>query len=128
MEELRRELATASSIILGLQPLGSDRAAVLSPFTFDDGDGFPIVVQRADTGWRLSDEGGSAQHLSYADVDFDQGNRALLIERIARRHGLELEQWELSRELDHPPSVEDVLDFIHALVRVNDVDFLSRES
>lgn len=103
LDELRGELAIGSHLILGLQALGTDRAAVLSPFTFDDVDRFPVVVERRGVGWRLSDEGGSAQHLSYADVDFDKGNRALLIERIARRHGLEFVEWELSRDLDHPP-------------------------
>ncbi len=125
-DELASELRR-TALTFELEPLDSSRVAVLSPFTFDDGDRYPLVIEQSGDHWRLSDEGGGAMHLSYADVAFDKGNRARLIAAVALRHGLSVEDWELTRELSHPPRAADVLDFLHALVRVNDVEFLGRE-
>lgn len=125
--ELAAELEQASGLALSLEPLSTGRAAVLSPFTFDDGDRFPVVITEHDGAWQLSDEGGVALHLSYDDIAFDKGNRALLIAAIAQRHGLVVRDWELLRVVPRPLAAEDVLDFLHALARVNDVEFLARD-
>lgn len=65
LEELERSLRQRLALQFHLEPLGDGRVAILSPFTFDDGDRFPIVLERIGDRWRLTDEGGTVMHLSY---------------------------------------------------------------
>lgn len=127
IEELERTLQERLSLHFRLEPLGNGRIAVLSPFTFDDGDRFPVVLERVGDRWRLTDEGGTVMHLSYMEVPFDEGNRGRLIENVAQRHGLELEDWVLSKTLHDAPDPDALMSFIHAIAQVADVDFLARE-
>lgn len=128
LSELEAELRSRVALGISLEPLGAGRYAVLTPFTFDDGDRFPIVLVQRDGGWRISDEGASIMHLSYDDYAIDEGNRVRLIENIAKRHGLEIVDWTVGRSTSEVPDAEDILDFVHALARISDVgDFLARD-
>ena len=63
-----------------------------SPFTFPDGDHYPIYIsETAAGGVRLSDRGHTLMHVSYDhDVDlFYEGARASLREQIVRESGIE---------------------------------------
>jgi hypothetical protein len=48
-----------------LLPEGIHRYVVSTPFTFDDGDGFTVVLKRDSSGWFLTDEAHTFMHLSY---------------------------------------------------------------
>lgn len=126
LEQLRQRLVGSLPAQFEFEPLGGGRFAVLTPFTFDDGDRFPIVLERHGDGWRISDEGGTALHLSYGDVPFSEGNRALLIENVVARHDLALVDWALTREVSGVPDASDLLGFAHAIAQVADVAFLAR--
>jgi len=42
-----------------------NRYRVFTPFTFDDGDGFSIVLLKNGNGWVITDEGHTFMHMSY---------------------------------------------------------------
>lgn len=129
LSQLEEELRSRLSMAISLEPLGDGRYAVITPFTFDDGDRFPIVLFDQNDGWRISDEGSSVMHLSYDDYAVEEGNRAKLLENIAQRHHLELVDWEFLRDVTGTPTAEDILGFIHAMAQVADVgDFLARDT
>lgn len=128
IERMEEELNRLLALEISLEPIGDQRFAVISPFTFDDGDRFPIVLGRSNGVWRLSDEGGVAMHLSYLDVAFETGNRARLVENIARRHSVHLsDDWVLSKEIGGVIDADALMSFIHAIAQVADIDFLARE-
>lgn len=128
IERMERELKERLALEISLEPIGDRRFAVISPFTFDDGDRFPIVLGSSNGVWRLSDEGGVAMHLSYLDVSFETGNRARLVENIVRRHSVHLsEDWVLSKDLAGEVDADSLMSFIHAIAQVADIDFLARE-
>jgi len=53
----RRFRASVDDSVRVLEEDGEGVYRVLNPFVLDDGDHLPIVLQRIDAGWRLSDEG-----------------------------------------------------------------------
>ena len=72
-----------------------------SPFTFPDGDHYPIhLSETPDGGVKLSDHGHTVLHVSYQhDVDsFYEGARASLREQIVRESGIDEEEGIFSME------------------------------
>ena len=69
---------------------GVVRFRVFTPFQFDDGDSFAIVLKKSGENWILSDEGHTFMHLSYEiDIDsFDKGTRAKIISTILSTFGI----------------------------------------
>src|SRR5438309_1665811 len=68
---------------VSLEPEGSGRYRVLTPFRFEDGDHFSIVLKRDQAGrWFLSDEGHTIMHLSYwlDEKELESGNRHEIIQ------------------------------------------------
>jgi hypothetical protein len=128
LEALEEQLRNRLSLEFRLEPIGDERLAVLTPFTFDDGDRFPIVLQKVNNTWEVTDDGGVVMHLSYLDIPFDEGNRARLVENITRRHDVTLtEDWTLMKSLGNVPDADALMTFIHAVTQVADLDFLARE-
>ena len=101
-----------------------------TPFTFPDGDHYPIYLAETPTGGvRLSDRGHTLMHLSYEhDVDsFYDGARASLREQIVRECGIEEIDGVFTVEAP-PDRIADVLfKFGQALTKIYDLTFLSRE-
>ncbi len=100
-----------------------------APFTFPDGDHYPIYITETGTGSvRLSDQGHTLMHLSYEhDVDaFYNGPRAALREQIIRETGIAEENGVFSTETS-PDGIADALFvFGQALTKIYDLAFLSR--
>ncbi len=101
-----------------------------SPFTFPDGDHFPIYLSETTTGsLKLSDHGHTLMHVSYEhDVElYYEGARASLREQIVRESGIEEVGGIFS--IETPPSqvAEALFMFGQALTKIHDLTFLSRE-
>ena len=101
-----------------------------SPFSFPDGDHFPIYLSEATAGGvKLSDRGHTLMHISYDhDVDaFYGGARATLREQIVRENGMEEEQGVFS--LVTPPDLlaTALFRFGQALTRIYNLTVLSRD-
>ena len=72
-----------------------------SPFTYPDGDHYPIYLSETSSGGvKLSDRGHTLMHVSYEhDVDsFYEGARATLREQIVRESGIDEEDGIFSCE------------------------------
>ena len=55
--ELEREFKRKVSDEIDIEREGIDRYVVYTPFMFDDGDHFVIVLKKHDDQWRFTDEG-----------------------------------------------------------------------
>jgi hypothetical protein len=112
---------------IDLQPEGEGRFLVFTPFRFEDGDHFGIVLKQENGNWILTDEATTLMHLSYQmdEQDLEVGNRAEIIENSL--HGFSVQNRD--GELVIPVAegrFGDAL-YIQAITRVNDISFLSRE-
>jgi hypothetical protein len=65
-----------------LRQEGEGHFLVFTPFRFEDGDHFRIVLKKENDLWILTDEANTLMHLSYEldDQDIDSGNRGEIIE------------------------------------------------
>lgn len=114
-----------------LVPEGVDRYQVFTPFHFDDGDHF-VIVLRKDKKDKvfITDEGHTYMHLSY-DTDLSSlsgGNRNKVIESALEKYGVKEDKGKLTAPIDKMADAGNVLyNFIQCLVSITDVSYLSRE-
>ncbi len=102
---------------------------VSTPFQFDDGDNLSIILKQENDGWVLSDEGHTYFHLTY-DLDEDELQkepRKSVIAKTLKAFQLMDREGELVLKLSKDQYTRDLYSFIHALLRIIDVKFLSRE-
>jgi len=114
---------------IDLQSEGEGRYLVVTPFRFEDGDHFGIVLKKEDGGWILSDEATTLMHLSYEmdDQDLETGNRGEIIEGCLEGFSVRNRGGELIIPVSDGRFGDALFNFVQALTKVNDVSFLSRE-
>ena len=112
-----------------LQAEGEDRFLVVTPFRFEDGDHFGIVLKRENSNWILSDEASTLMHLSYQldDHDIDSGNRGEIIEGSLAGFSVQNRNGELIIPISEGRFGDALFNFVQALTKVTDVSYLSRE-
>lgn len=101
-----------------------------SPFTFPDGDHYPVYLSETASGSvKLSDRGHTLMHISYEhDVDaFYSGVRASLREQIVREYGIDEEEGVFSMEVAPSQIANALFVFGQALTKIHDLTFLSRD-
>jgi len=112
-----------------ITPEGNNRYRVITPFRFDDGDHFGIVLKHLGDRWILTDEASTLMHLSYwlDDEDLESGHRQELIQGSLSVFGLENRDGEFIMPVTDEQFGDALFSFIQALSKVSDVSFLSRE-
>ncbi|MYC77266.1 DUF1828 domain-containing protein [Candidatus Poribacteria bacterium] len=108
---------------------GTNRFRVFTPFRFDDGDHFAIVLKKEGERWLISDEGHTYMHLTY-DIDdklLHTGTRKKIISRALSLFDVEDRDGELIREVSNGDYGKALYAFAQALLRIADVSYLSRE-
>jgi hypothetical protein len=112
-----------------LEAEGPDRFRVLTPFRFEDGDHFGIVLKRDGDGWILTDEAHTMMHLSYwlEEKDFETGNRQAIVQGSLSGFSVEDRDGEFIIPITDERYGDALFNFVQALSKVTDVSFLSRE-
>ena len=101
-----------------------------SPFTFPDGDHYPIYLSETPGGGvKLSDRGHTLMHVSYEhDVDsFYEGARASLREQIVRESGIDEEEGVFAMEAPPDHVAAALFRFGQTLTKIHDLTFPSRD-
>src|SRR5690348_10055801 len=94
-EEIARAFKRKVSQEVQIEPEGIDRFIVYTPFQFEDGDHYVVVLKRINDEWILTDEGHTFMHLSYGEVDLTTTTRKKLIEDALTTFGVSNESGEL---------------------------------
>lgn len=124
------EFRTKVCAQISLKAEGLNRFRVLSPFRFEDGDHFGIVLKRDSHGqWLLTDEASTLMHLSYwmDDNDIREGNRDAIIQGSLAVFSVEDRNGELVIPVMDNQFGDALFNFVQALTKVTDVSFLTRE-
>jgi hypothetical protein len=106
--------------------LESDRFVLQTPFQFEDGDGFPIVLERRADGWRLTDEGSTASHLTVDEVDLTPARLEMLVD-IAAGSGFGFDNFALMRTQADIPDVFDIADLVQAIAQLISIRYVTRD-
>ncbi len=109
---------------------GSDRYRVVTPFRFEDGDHFGIVLKREAGSWFLTDEAHTLMHLSYwlDEKELEKtGNRHEIIQGSLSSFSVENRDGEFVIPVAEEKFGDALFNFIQAISKVSDVSFLSRE-
>ena len=110
-----------------LEQAGIDRFVVHTPFQFDDGDHYVIVLRRESGSWLLTDEAHTFMHLSYDDVDIGQGARSRLIEQALATYGLESHSGELRVVVPGGQFGDALFSMVQGLDRISSATLWTRE-
>lgn len=96
---------------------GADRFRVLTPFGFDDGDCFVVVLRRQEGRWFLTDEGHPFFHRSdeFEESDLRSGSGARRIAAALARFGVEDRGGEFRLEIPERRSGEALRTFVGAI-------------
>lgn len=108
---------------------GIDRYRVFTPFLLDDGDHLAIIMRREGSSWILSDEGHTYMHLTYDidEKDLQRGTRQKIITNALSFYQVQDRDGELVMPVPDARFGDALYSFVQALLKVNDVSFLSRE-
>jgi len=102
-----------------------------TPFSYPDGDQYPLYLSETRTGGiKISDGGHTLMHLSYEnDVDkFFEGSRQMLLQRIVSEQGVDFDESSGQFSLECAPAQlsEAAFRLGQAITRVYDLTFLNR--
>jgi len=127
IELLKSEFKTKVCDEIDLEAEGIERFIVHTPFTFDDGDHFKIILKRWGMGWAFSDEGHTFMHLSYEDINLDTATRPEVIEKALFTYSVKNEGGELISVIDNGSYGDALFSFIQGLTHISDVAYLKWE-
>ena len=106
---------------------GTNRFRVNTPFQFDDGDHFVIVLKKEGTNWILSDEAHTYMRLSY-DLEENQiskGERQKIISNALSVNQVEDRDGELIIRVPNQQYGDALYSLVQAIMRISDVSYLS---
>jgi Domain of unknown function DUF1828 len=106
---------------LTVTTLDEESFRVSTPFFFTNGDMFPIMIETRETGWRLTDRGGTIAnqtrgHAQLTDHQID------LIKAIAHPRDFTLSNsHHISVDLDDLPTPRHIADLIQLQARISEL-------
>ena len=129
LKQIEKDLRKKVSQKITLQPEGKNRFQVFTPFRFDDGDHFVVVVKQRKRAWILSDEGHTYMHLTYSmdQRDLERGTREKIISNTLSVFGVDEKDGELTIPVENGAFGDALFDFMQALQKIADVEYISRE-
>ncbi|HVA80928.1 MAG TPA: DUF1828 domain-containing protein [Candidatus Binataceae bacterium] len=124
-KELKRKICEDVQIV----EQGLNRYVVVTPFTFDDGDVVPVVLQKRGDNWSFTDEGHTFMQLTYEldEADLEQPTRRDIIERTLSTTGVQNRSGELVLPVPDERFGDALYTFLQAILKIDDVRYLSRE-
>jgi len=125
--ELEREFKRKVCDEIDVEQEGLDRYIVYTPFMFDDGDHFVILLKKRKKQWHFTDEGHTFMHMSYGEIDISQGTRKSIIDQVLLSFRLANESGELCLEVPDSQYGDALFSFVQALVKISDTTYWTRE-
>lgn len=128
-EHIANDFKEKVSEAVRLHEEGVNRYRVFTPFTFDDGDRFSIVLLKNGNGWVLTDEGHTFMHMSY-EMDMaalERGNRAEQLASVLNNYGISESDGSLEIRFDPGEAGNALYTYLQALTKITDLSYLNRE-
>ena len=114
-----------------ISPEGIDRYQIFTPFHFDDGDHFVIILKKnAQGNWIITDEGHTYMHMSYNMnlSSLNRGKHNQIIESALEKHNIQEQEGKIFADVKSLANAGNVFySFVQCLINITDVSYLSRE-
>lgn len=125
VEDFRKKICKE----IQLESEGFNRARVITPFRFDDGDHLVIILKKEDNRWILTDEGHTYMHLTYKldEQELQQGTRREIIESTLSVYDIVDKNGELISAIKEMEFGNALYSYIQGLLKITDVTYLTRE-
>ena len=131
LSQLQQSFKDSVSKSISISPEGTNRYFISTPFHFDDGDHFVIILHNDGNGnLYLTDEGHTYMHLSYhTDMQLlKEGTRNKMITSALDKYTIKEEDGQLILPISTISEAGNALyDYIQCLVQITDTSYLSRE-
>lgn len=125
---LQKEIRSRLGGEITLREKGKNSFFILSPFEYDDGDTFRIILNRKNDVWELTDEGHTLMFLSYYDINMDAPTRQNILERALSYHGARLEEGRISIDAENERDLAGAFyDIVQTISKVSDISMWTRE-
>ena len=123
--ELEHTLRAQVSESVYLEPDSEGGNHVITSFTFGDGDGPVIVLRKNLSGWTLTDRGNTMMRLSYRlnDNEREDPERLRKIDGAMKLGSVIESKGELTRRVEGSNYAEALFDFVHALLRIDELGY-----
>ena len=123
--ELETALRAQVSESVCLAPDSEGRHYIVTPFTFGDGDGPVILLHKNGPGWTLTDQGNTMMRLSCRlnDSELKDPERLRKIDGAMKLGSVVESEGELIRHIDGTNYAEALFDFVHALLRIDELGY-----
>lgn len=126
---LKRQLCTTFCGSINVRPVPSG-LAISSAFEDQTGDPISFYLSQSDDGFLIEDDGAYLSHLIAKDIPIDQGTRGQLLDAILdQAHAYwDRETLEIRSEVFPETEISQrVVNFISSLIRVRDLELMTRE-
>lgn len=130
-ESIRKSFKESVAKSVELYPREDNGYQIFTPFHFDDGDHFVVILKTDGLGnWIITDEGHTYMHMSY-DTDLsslENGTRNEIIESSLDKYGVKEIEGRLVATVDEISNAGNTLwNFIQCLISITNISYLSRE-
>jgi len=122
-EEFRRKVCDQVDI----EEQGLSRFIVYTPFMFDDGDHFVIVLKCEDEKWILTDEGHTFMHMTYDEIDVSHGMRKSIIDQALLNFAITNDSGELKLHIPDDAYGDALFSFVQGLTKITDTTYWTQE-
>lgn len=125
--ELQKEFKQKVCEEIDVEPEGLTRFVIYTPFMFDDGDHFVIVLKRLANRWIFTDEGHTFMHMSYSEIDVSHGTRKSIIDQTLLNFNVVNKSGEFCLDVPNEAFGDGLFSFIQALVKISDTAYWTFE-
>lgn len=119
IDDIVRSFREKVSAEIELEREGINRYIVYTPFMFDDGDHYVVILQEEGGRWVLSDEGHTFMHLSYTEVNLESTTRSKIIDQALATYSVSRVQDELRAHIPDAQYGDALFSFVQALDRIS---------
>ena len=108
---------------------GLDKYRILTPFKFEDGDHFKIILKKVNDQFVLTDEGHTFMHLSYYmdESDFQSGTRHKIITGALNLEHMIDNDGELQIQIPDEKFGDALFSFLQGLTKISNITYVSRD-
>lgn len=116
--ELAREFSCKTCTTIDVEPDCLGRYTIYTPFMFEDGDHFVILLEKRKQGWMVTDAGHTFMHLNLSFLEVATATRADAIDRILAAYHVNQRDGILQLPISGEQYGEALWSFIQALVAI----------